>query len=330
MSLAFKDDYMPDRVGPVVEAPLERLCYGERARSGDLDEAHIGALAETAGQWPPIVIWGEECVVVDGAHRVESARRLGRRTITAVHFRGTGDEAFVESVRRNVEHGLPLSVSDRRRAALRILSRHPEWSDRRTASLCGLSGKTVARLRRDELGEDEGVIVSMERRVGRDGKSRPIQSGEVRQRIRVALQENPTASLRTIASIAGASPETVRTVRARIADDVSGDQPVSRPARAQRAAPAEGCTASAVDLTLKYLAVEDVPPTAAWISDPALIASRDGGDFARWFSHNRVGEDWHQYVWSIPLGRVYEIVDEARRRAAAWTSFASLLESRTH
>ena len=45
MSLAFKDDYMPDRVGPVVEAPLERLCYGERARSGDLDEA-------TSEPWP--------------------------------------------------------------------------------------------------------------------------------------------------------------------------------------------------------------------------------------------------------------------------------------
>ena len=28
---------------------------------------------------------------------------------------------FVESVRRNVEHGLPLPVVDRRRAALRVL-----------------------------------------------------------------------------------------------------------------------------------------------------------------------------------------------------------------
>jgi hypothetical protein len=66
-----------------------------------------------------------------------------------------------------------------------------------------------------------------------------------------------------------------------------------------------------------------------WLTDRALSACGDGRDFARWFASNEVTEEWHRFVWTVPLGRVYDVVDEARRRAATWTSFASLLESRT-
>jgi hypothetical protein len=72
-----------------------------------------------------------------------------------------------------------------------------------------------------------------------------------------------------------------------------------------------------------------VAPADVWISDPALRACGDGGEFARWFDSNNVDEHWHRYVWTVPVGRIYDIVDEARRRAASWTTFASLLESRT-
>jgi hypothetical protein len=258
-------------------------------------------------------------------------------------FSGTWEEAFVESVRCNVDHGLPLALRDRRRAARRVLGRYPDWSDRRIGSLCGLSGKSVGRLRRNEsagVADDGGQVVDLPRRIGRDGKTRPVRPGEVRDRIRQALGENPHGSLRAIAAMAGSSPETVRTVRGRLirakpelpaqpeqaplvsvdpaaqepgrvdsAVSVAGDQP-DRPARGQ---------------------VETSTDQAAVTTEQRLGARSwaDHAEFARWFTNNQVDDEWRRYVWSVPLGRVYEVVDEARQRAASWTAFASLLEGRT-
>lgn len=321
--------------------PIASLLLSDGVRGGGLDEAHVALLMETVDQWPPILVWGDEQQVIDGAHRVEAARRLGYSRVMAVRFVGSRDEAFIESVRRNVDHGLPLSFSDRRRAALRVLRRHPDWSDRRIASVCGLSGRTVARLRRDETGPSDGdaTVVGLERRVGRDGKARPVQAGEVRGRIREALEENPAGSLRTIAAMAGASPETVRTVRAHLTDGGQPDAPLhSVPSLSL---PSLSVTRSSVARSPESVggparpSHEDgaVPLSdgrrGPWVADSALLACGDGGMFARWFAANKVEGDWHQYVWTIPLGRVYDVVDEARRRAATWTTFASVLESRT-
>jgi ParB-like chromosome segregation protein Spo0J len=333
VSLAADPNIELDDLYQSIDLSISWIQPGEGVRSGGLDERHVLLLMETADQWPPIVVWGEQCRLIDGAHRVEAARRLGLSTIAAVRFLGTADEAFVESVRRNVEHGLPLPVVDRRRAALRVLRRHGEWSDRRVGFVCGLSGKTIARMRREHSmseGRCDGVVLGMDRRVGRDGKARPVQSGEVRERIKRALEENPGGSLRVLAAMAGASPETVRTVRARLAGH---DRP---PSPTVPFAPAAKLHSVSVDSSrVVPLETHDQPsdvddwPKSPWKSDPALLACGDGGDFAKWFEENKVGDDWRGHVWNIPLGRIYEVVDEARRRAAAWTSFASVLESRT-
>jgi ParB-like chromosome segregation protein Spo0J len=325
---------MSGKPGAPESLPIDVLRTGDRVRSGGLNQDHVVILMETVDLWPPILVWGEECLVVDGAHRVEAARRLGRTSVAAIRFPGTRDEAFVESIRRNVDHGLPLTIGDRRRAAQRVLDRHGEWSDRRIASVCGLSGKTVARLRREEYSARsgrEGIVVDLPRRVGRDGKTRPIQPGEVRDRIRRALEENPGGSLRTIAALAGASPETVRTVRARLIKDL--------PDHRRRVAPATGAgCALSVDAVIPFPRNDQdrrnpersrVRVDEVWISDPALRSCGDGGEFARWFDDSNVDDVWHRYVWTVPVGRIYDIVDEARRRAASWTAFASLLESRT-
>jgi hypothetical protein len=334
MSLAVDMGWLSDKPGAPENLLIDSLRAGDAVRTGGLDEGHVALLMETVNLWPPILVWGKECLVVDGAHRVEAARRLGRTSVAALRFPGTRDEAFVESIRRNVDHGLPLTIGDRRRAALRVLGRHSEWSDRRIASVCGLSGKTVARLRREEYSprsEHDGVVVDLPRRVGRDGKTRPIQPGEVRDRIRRVLEENPGGSLRTIAALAGASPETVRTVRARlIKDQPDHRRGVSSPVGA---AGAEGVDAviafpqSEQDRTNPEQSMASAHDV--WISDRALRSCGDGGEFARWFNHNNVDDGWHRYVWTVPVGRIYDIVDEARRRAASWTAFASLLESRT-
>jgi hypothetical protein len=306
MSLAEDHDLALD-AGPLVfELALEAVTLGDSVRSQGLDRSHVDLLVELGGRWSPILVWGPQNLVVDGAHRVEAARRLGLNRVGAVRFTGTADDAYLESVRRNIDHGLPLSLEDRRRAARRILSRHAEWSDRRIAALCGLSGKTVARLRRDlpePYRSDDGVVIGMNRRVGKDGKARPVRAAEVRDRIRLALDQNPQGSLRSIAATAGASPETVRSVRARI-------QVVGNPPEAAEVAPGP------------------VVVPRAWDSDRALTSCADAGRFAEWFTSTTVEEDWHQHIWTIPVGRIYEVVDEARRRADCWSTFASLLESR--
>jgi len=320
MSVAFDTPVSFGMGGQVEELFVSELGVGEGIRSGGLDERHVELLMECVDAWPPIVVWGENLVVVDGCHRVEAARRLGRLSVVGHRFLGSAEEAFIEAIRRNVSHGLPLCVADRRRAARRVLLRNPDWSDRRIASLCGLSDKTVGRIRSVEsLG-----IVAVDRRVGRDGKVRPVQPGEVRDRVRKALEENPTGSLRAIAAVAGASPETVRSVRARVQMGDTGLHVADRPAPAGKPSPV-----SAMPVLSVFASSEErtqVRSEKEWVADQALSAC---GEYAEWFSSTNITEDWHDFLWTIPLGRVYEIVDEARRRASVWTSFASVLEART-
>jgi hypothetical protein len=307
----------------VEELPIAHLRLGEGIRTGGLDQQHIELLMESVDSWPPIVVWGDDPIVVDGFHRVEAATRLGRYSVQATRFFGSREEVFMEAVRRNTSHGLPLSVADRRSAARRVLAGNPEWSNRRIASLCGLSDKTVGGLRR----ASSEVIVGVERRVGRDGRVRPVQSRQVRERVKQALAENPKGSLRAIAAVAEVSPETVRSVRANLlaCEHASrGSEDFGLWTRR------ETSNRSVLSLVSHSHEPAESPTLCReWLSDRAFTGSDDGAKFIRWFASTGVSEAWHDYVWTVPLGRVYEVVDEARRRAAAWTSFASLLESRT-
>jgi ParB-like chromosome segregation protein Spo0J len=318
---------------------VDEVHEGEGVRSRGLDEAHVAALMETAGEWPPIVIWGDENLILDGAHRVAAARRLGLATVLAARFLGSPDQAYVESVSRNVKHGLPLSMIDRRRAATRVLTKHPDWSNRRIASVCGLSDKTVARMRPARRRDDHrgGVIVDIERKVGKDGKARPTNSRALRDRIELALEENPQASLRAIAAAAGASPETVRSVRARCLE--AGSPRGAGSAHRTRAPGTVDAASGPVDrasggvdrdrAATKGSAAAVIPGCSSWEADQALLTCGDDGEFARWFGRNRIVDEWHAYVWRVPVGRIFDVVDEARRRAASWNSFATLLECRT-
>ena len=55
-------------------------------------------------------------------------RLLGQHEVAAVVFEGNSGEAFAEAVRCNVTHGLPLTLDERRTAALRLLRDLPDWS----------------------------------------------------------------------------------------------------------------------------------------------------------------------------------------------------------
>src|SRR5262249_39563598 len=110
----------------------------------------------------------------------------------------------------------------------------------------------------------------------------------------------PTSSLREVAAAVGASPETVRTVkRARNQHDIPSS------------------------------AHEDRRAATEWQQDAAILGMEGGRQFLVWFDRTAPGLDWEAYVAKVPLGRVYAVADEARRRADTWRVFAELLEQRS-
>ena len=130
-----------------VMVPVADLAAGSLFREGGLCPEHVERLVGLGGSWPPIVVMRSGGMIVDGAHRVAAARRLGLARLEAVFFDGGVEAAFVEFLRRNVAHGLLLTLQERKHAAVRVLRVHRAWSDRRVAELCGISPKTVGRLR---------------------------------------------------------------------------------------------------------------------------------------------------------------------------------------
>jgi hypothetical protein len=270
---------------------------------------HVVALAQLAGRWPPLLVRADDRRVIDGNHRLAAARRLGLTVVECELFRGSDFEGYIESVRRNVEHGLPLSLRERRAAAGRILERCHEWSDRRIAGMCGVSAATVSKIRREVPGIRCPTAQSdhLDMRTGRDGRQRPIVTPATREELVEAVRAHPNAPLRAIAALVGRSPETVRRVRLAVSEN------------------SEGVAACGGSNAYAHLPVS----SCAWQTDAALI-SRDGGSrFIAWFQSTTVERHDLAMTMVVPKSRLYEVADECRRRAAFWTDFAKTLERRS-
>jgi hypothetical protein len=231
-------------------------------------------------------------------------------TVRVVLFDGTEEEARIEAIRSNNSHGLPLTPPDRKRAATYLINQHVDWSDGRIAEICSISPKTVAALRRQMAGSE---VTRMNpplpgRRLGRDGKRHPIDQGLARARVVEALARQPRASLRLIASEAGCSPETVRTVRRSI------EETAAMPC---------GPRLPTIDLDL----LDPRSPAKLWSQDTALASTAEGARFAAWFDEHHVDDAalW-EHPAAVPTSRVYEVIDEARRRSRFWAAFAERVE----
>jgi len=287
------------------------LHLGRPFREGGSDEAHVRALAAAPARWAPIVVCRADGTVIDGRHRVLAARRLGRTSIGVRWFDGDPSESFVEFLRANAVDGLPLTERERRHAARRVLQLHPDWADRRIGDLCGVTSKRVAQIRahlvETSSGGDLGTVAV---RVGRDGRARPVDPRAQRERIVEALRRMPGASLRAVAAAVGVSPETVRSVRASLRDD--------RPPEA----PAD------VDALLEAV-LSRGDRAARWRADDAVRSVDGGEETASFLERTDVsGADPVRYATRIPLSRVYEVADEARRRADFWAQLAERVEGR--
>lgn len=208
----------PSPKSDLAESSVERvsiasLVTADSPRLAGEDMEHGRMLAQSEEVLPPIIVHRPSMRVIDGMHRLHAATLRGRDVIEVKFFDGSVRDAFVLAVKSNMQHGLPLTLSDRTAAALRIVKTHPEWSDRAVAAATGLAAKTVAAIRRRSA---TGEVPQLHSRIGRDSKARPVNSTEGRRLASALIAKNPDASLREIATAAGVSPGTVRDVRQRL------------------------------------------------------------------------------------------------------------------
>jgi ParB-like chromosome segregation protein Spo0J len=294
-----------------------KLRTGYSPRHGVLNEDHIVRLVATPEAWPPLVVQRSTMRVVDGNHRLAAARRLGLVSLPVTFLDAGDDDAVVEAIRLNAHHGLPLTLAERRDAARELLRLHPFWSDRSIAKAAGLSAGTVSQLRSAILlqgsagkgWEKTKDGMKPARRTGLDGRSRPVDPLLTRSLVAQEVEADWSASLRTIAARTGVSPETVRSVR-RSLISASGEH--------------ETCSDSVpteVDPSTAHL-----PPLR---TDPAFLSTEEGKQFLKWFFSRDIDlAEARKLADTVPLGRVYDVIDEAQARAAAWSSFACYLRER--
>ncbi len=298
--------------------PVAGLLPGESPRLNGVDEDHARTLAECEQPLPPIIVHRASGRVIDGMHRLYVARQRGDELIEARFFDGDEAEAFVFAVKANKAHGLPLTLADREAAAARILDVHPNYSDRRVASITGLSAKTVGAVRRRTVpSERQGAA-----RIGRDGRVRPVSSAEGRRIAVDVLAARPQASLREVARVAGISMATVRDVRERIR---RGESPI--PPRQRRGEPDPGAVPAVERASMPVPFADRVSLLRTLNNDPALRFTDSGRMLLRWLHSRASGlEDWPDRLATMPPHCAYVLARLARACAAEWHEVAASLE----
>ncbi|MFE3059450.1 ParB/RepB/Spo0J family partition protein [Nocardia sp. NPDC059239] len=328
LSTAGNSDLSP---ADVTLVPMEKLGAIEGVRVGGMNVAHVRALAESGADLPPIVVQRSRMRVIDGVHRLRAEALRGQTVVRAILVDVTDQEAFALAVRLNVRHGLPLSLADRKGAALRILRDCPAWSDRYVASVTGLSDKTVGSIRRGAAAE----IPQPTERLARNGKlsRRPVVDG--RLRAAELLQAQPRLPLRHVADEAGISLTTAKDVRSRLR---RGDHPL--PAR-QRSAedgtavrPEPGGSDGKVDARRADGLGE--PDSAApelmmqrLRRDPAVRLTEGGRWLLRWLDSTALDRSGCiQAISGLPEYHLHTVAQLARERSAAWLRMAESIERR--
>jgi hypothetical protein len=292
---------------------IDALVPADSPRLDGVDTAHAEALAEVDGELPPIVVHRATMRVIDGMHRLDAARIRGETMICVRFFDGDEDEAFLLAVAANTKHGLPLTLTDRRAAAARIIGLRADASDRWIAEIAGLAAKTVAAIRRDA----HGTAPAPARRV------RPLNIAEGRRIASEVLAANPGASLRQVARHAGISVGTARDVRDKVRQGIDPVVPKQRTCAENRDAVLARTrrTGSEVnfDAILNRLR-----------QDPSVRYTETGRTFLSWLCLPRLmsNPDWEKVIDCIPPHCTFDVIRIARSCALAWTALAEELDQR--
>lgn len=323
---------------PTLNVAISSLTSGLFLRQGGTNAVHVQLLlgAAVASELPPILVQQHGRRVIDGLHRLEAAKLRGDETIRACFLDCTDEEALVLAIKSNTAHGLPLSKPDRVAGARRVLDAHPDWSDRVIAGITGLSANTIASLRdrSDDASRQDG------KRLGRDGRRRPVAVGEGRHRAAEYISAHPDASLRQVARETNVSLGTAHDVSTRIRRGTGQEWNgrgvnQSRPSAPPAVRAGEVAEAAAVSGTpLRQRKHADASPTWAEISakvanDPAIRYTEGGQEFFRWMTlHAAHSDQWREFTGTIPVHWLSVIAPIADSLSEEWSSFAELLRNR--
>ncbi|MEU3627971.1 streptomycin biosynthesis protein [Amycolatopsis coloradensis] len=299
--------------------PVDSLLPADSPRLAGESAEHIRVLALSEAVLPPIVVQLATRRVIDGMHRLRAARLCGRTEILVRFYDGDDDDAFVIAVETNIAHGLPLSQADRTAASARIIHTRPQWSDRKVASVTGLSATTVGAIRRRSAGGAGQAKAST--RIGRDGKSRPLDAAQGRLLAGDLMKRRPEAPIREIAAAAGVSPATALDVRRRLRN---GEHPLPRRQRAIRPARAgEHQEADALPGLDRRAALLELG------KDPSLRFTDGGRALLRWLDAHTAGmEEWKQHIDHLPPHSLRTVAKLAQQNSVAWQEVLEYLEDR--
>jgi hypothetical protein len=312
-----------DVTTPAQIMPVSALTLDGSPRLAGEDPDHTRRLAELDAPLPPILVHRTTMRVIDGLHRVRAAQLCGQDAVAVRFFTGTEDEAFVEAVKANITHGLPLSLADRKAAANRILTSHPYWSDRAIGAVTGLAGKTIAAIRKQNTNNE---TPQPNLRIGRDGRIRPLATAQGRRIAEQIITNQPNASLRAIARAAQISPATARDVRERLRRGEDPTRPPHQPHNPNTRKPHNNHrhnhphqpTTIDRETLLRNLS-----------TDPSLRFSDSGRTLLRWLLTHAVGPTgWTELITQIPLHCSYTLANLGHACADEWLQFAHDLEQR--
>jgi ParB-like chromosome segregation protein Spo0J len=312
---------------PVVAVPLSALLSSDSPRLAGQNIDHVRVLAESEVTFPPIIVNRSTLRVIDGMHRLLAAKFRGQSEIEVQFFDGDEGDAFVLAVKENIAHGLPLSLTDRTTAAARIISYHPQWSDRTIASFSGLSTKTVSAIRRRST-ED---FPQLNARVGLDGRVRPHNTAEGRRIAGNLMAGDPDASLRAVARSAGISIGTAQDVRERLQRGESPVLPKRHKANRRKVHPKRDKPAGRHDSKVaRRTSVRDRALILQNLrQDPSLRFADTGRVLLRLLRVLAIGtRGWVQLIDNLPKHCIPIVSDAARACADAWQELAEQLERR--
>lgn len=283
-------------------------------RAREINDEHARILAEDGDGFPPIVVHRASRRIIDGLHRVQAARLRGDVLIEVVFFDGAEEDAFVRAVELNHAHGLPLTLAERKSAAQRIVDSHPMWSDRRIARVVGLAASTVALLR-----SRCAAPAAAEHRIGRDGRSRPVDGVEGRRRAGELLTQHPDASLREVAKQAGVSVGTASDVRARLRRGEAAANAKQQASAEWRKTPVVSPTATSTRHTVLQILRKD----------PSLRFTEVGRDLLRLLEGCPSGvAQVSKIADGLPAHCRDTVIRLARESAVAWNQLADQVAGR--
>jgi ParB-like chromosome segregation protein Spo0J len=306
---------------------VSSLIVSASLRLNGENREHVLRLLEVQPSFlPPILVHSATMKVIDGVHRVRAAILRKQEYIEARIFEGSEEDAYLWAIMENTRHGLPLTLTERRMAAARILVTHPHLSNRMVGALVGLSHNTVAVIRRSS-----GQNAQLSVRVGADGRLRPMASKDGRRRASELIAARPEASLREIATEVGISVGTAHDVRRRMR---RGEDPVNigraesgPPEGSVRGSRQPGSRGDQMAAEPARVPVGEILQRLA--NDPALRHSDRGKDLLRWLHAHAIGvEEWQRLSDVIPAYRMGSVAQIAQQCAQAWQRFADELARR--